>query len=77
VVATRVGGIPEIVRHGETGFLVERRDVRSLIACTDTLIGDAVLRKTLGRQGRRLVETEFSNPLHVERMQAIYDELLA
>lgn len=76
VVGTRVGGIPEIIEHGENGFLVHRDDLDSLVMYTDLLIADAPLREQLGRNGRRIVETKFSNSVHAHRIQGIYDELL-
>jgi L-malate glycosyltransferase len=76
VIATRVGGIPEVVRHGETGFLVNRGDLEALVSHTGMLIDDPELRARMGGEGRRLVEARFSNPVHVARMEAIYEELL-
>ena len=47
VVATRVGGIPDIIEHGKTGFLVEPRDPEGLRTYIKKLIGDESLRKTM------------------------------
>jgi glycosyltransferase involved in cell wall biosynthesis len=59
VVATRVGGIPELVREGETGFLVDRDDVPALAARIVELLRDDALRARLGREGRRVAEEAF------------------
>jgi glycosyltransferase involved in cell wall biosynthesis len=54
VIATRVGGIPEVVREGETGMLVEVGDVDGLAAAIQTLVNDPALRVAMGVAGRRL-----------------------
>jgi glycosyltransferase involved in cell wall biosynthesis len=59
VVATRVGGIPEVVRDGETGFLVARGDQSAMADKILLLAGDAGLRQRMGQAGRRLAEVEF------------------
>ena len=59
VVATRVGGIPEIVREGVNGFLVDAQNPEQLTARVTQLIEDPELRQRLGTGGRELVEHEF------------------
>jgi glycogen(starch) synthase len=54
VIATRVGGVPEIVRHGETGWLVPREDPAELGAAIAQLLADAPLRQRLERAGREV-----------------------
>lgn len=60
IVATRVGGIPEVVRDGENGFLVEPADVDGLRARVEALVCDPSLRRAMGEAGRRQVETAFT-----------------
>jgi glycosyltransferase involved in cell wall biosynthesis len=60
VVATRVGGIPEVVHDGVNGFLVEPGDVDALAARVEALIGDPTLRRAMGEAGRRQVEAAFT-----------------
>jgi len=76
VVGARIGGIPEMVLDGETGWLFESGDVDALEAalatvrdCPDSEIA------SLGRQGRRLVETEFSRERYTASILDIYGEL--
>jgi glycosyltransferase involved in cell wall biosynthesis len=59
VVATRVGGIPEVVLEGETGYLVERRNTQALAARLLELAAEPQLRDRLGRAGRERVATMF------------------
>lgn len=60
VVATRVGGIPELMRYGETGFLVEKGDVNGWIDKLTTLLNDPSKAKQMGKAGREFVEKNFS-----------------
>ncbi len=71
VVATRVGGIPDLVSDGQTGYLVEAGDEDALVERLRQLIGDRELRERLGAAGREKVK-EFSVERHRERLLAVY-----
>lgn len=58
VVASAISGVPELVRHEDTGLLVEQRDPDGLAAAIQRLAADPGLRRRLGRRGRRLVLAE-------------------
>ena len=60
VIATPVGGVPEIVTHGSTGLIVPAKNEQMLAAACLDLARDRGWAQTLGENGRRLVETEFS-----------------
>jgi glycosyltransferase involved in cell wall biosynthesis len=60
VLSTDISGIPELVQHGENGFLVPQQDVPALAAALGTLIGDADLRGRLGEAGAKTVRERFS-----------------
>jgi glycosyltransferase involved in cell wall biosynthesis len=60
VVATRVGGIPEVVKDGMNGFLVEPGDVEALAERVGQLIADPALRVRMGEAGRVNVEQNFT-----------------
>jgi glycosyltransferase involved in cell wall biosynthesis len=60
VIATAVGAIPEVVSHGENGFLVPPGDLDALTAAMERLLADPDLSGGLGRAGRRTVETRYS-----------------
>lgn len=72
VVATPVGGIPELVRHGKTGLIVPMGDSTALGAALDRLAGDPVLARTIADAARALVETHFS----LQRMVVDTEKLL-
>ena len=56
VLGTRVGGIPEIVQHGHTGFLVDPEDLDGLTAIAADLVKSAELRREMGARARLFVE---------------------
>jgi len=60
VIATRVGGIPEVVEDGVSGYLVEPGDVDALAARVAALIADRSLRARMGEAGRARVERHFT-----------------
>ncbi len=72
VVATHVGGIPELIRDGVTGFLVPPRDPARLAQKVLTLFADPVLRRKLGRAGRASVRQEFTLERMIGRFEAVY-----
>ncbi len=51
VIVTRIGGVPDMVREGETALLFEPGDVQALRACLRTLVGSPELRKNMGHAG--------------------------
>lgn len=77
VVATGVGGTPELVVDGETGVLVPPRDPDALAAALRELAADPDRARRLGEAGRRRVEERFSAEAMTSRVLAVYDELLA
>jgi spore coat protein SA len=78
VIATRRGGIPEVVRDGETGLLLDRYDNDDELATKIIkLLEDAPLRQRLGQQGRAWVEANFSWEKIANTLEAFYDEVLA
>jgi glycosyltransferase involved in cell wall biosynthesis len=74
MVSTRDGGIPEIIRHGENGFLVEREDVDSLVRYTQRLIDDENERRRMGERARMIVEQRFTAQ-PVRRLEEVYEAL--
>lgn len=74
VVASRVGGIPELVVDGETGLLVPARDAGALAAALDALLGDRGRARALGEAGRRRAEERFDLDRTIERVLAVYAE---
>ncbi len=76
VVSTRVGGVPEVVREGRTGLLVEPDNATELAGAVIRLLKDPKLRATMGKEGRRLVEADFSTTRMVEKLHGLYSVLV-
>jgi len=76
VVAGRVYGIPEMVRDGREGHLVDPADVGALAQALDRLITDAGLRERMGSAGRARFEEFFTLKRQVSAIEGVYRELL-
>ena len=72
VVASNAGGIPEIIRDGETGVLVERGDTAGLIAALGRLLRDDACRSRLAEAGRQAAVERFSSGRMAAEVEAVY-----
>jgi glycosyltransferase involved in cell wall biosynthesis len=77
VVASAVGGIPEMIENGRTGLLVPPRDPDALAAAIVRLLTDHPYADTLARAARDLVHERFCVELMVRAVESIYDESVA
>jgi len=77
VVASRVGGVSEMVDDGVNGLLFERGDVTQLAAKLALVSGDAVLRRSLGLAAARTASDRFSIDTYVRCTESVYETLLA
>ena len=76
VVAFDVGGIPDAVRHEETGLLAPVGDAEALAAAIRRLLEDGELRARLGQTARETAEREYPAELEARRFAELYAELL-
>ena len=76
VLATRVGGTPELIEHGVSGWLVEAGDVQALSEAIIRLAADPAQRSRLGEAARRRVAQRFSSQAMVEATLAVYRNCL-
>ncbi len=76
VIGSNSGGMPEVVKHGKTGYLSAVGDVDSMARHAVDLGRDADLRIGMGREGRRVAETEFHPDILVPQYEKIYQEAL-
>lgn len=76
VVASRIHGIPDVVRDGRTGLLVPPGDAGALASAIARLVGDRTLRDELGRAGRAFVEERYRWQDNVAQMEHLYQHLL-
>jgi glycosyltransferase involved in cell wall biosynthesis len=76
VAATRIAGVPRLITDGVNGLLVDAESVEKLAAALGRLLGDGDLRRRLGRAGRETIEARYSFATRMDRIRAIYDNLL-
>jgi glycosyltransferase involved in cell wall biosynthesis len=72
VLASRVGGIPEVLTNGMTGLLVDPGKPAQLASALSRLLRDASLRRTLGDNARQLVARDYSFSSVVDRLMTVY-----
>jgi glycosyltransferase involved in cell wall biosynthesis len=77
VVATHVGGIPELVQDGYNGYLIRPGDVEALAEKLNLLARDPKLREIMGQRNREIAERELDVGQYVERLVALYESLIA
>jgi L-malate glycosyltransferase len=75
IVATDVGGAPEMIEHGVSGLLVPPKVVEPLAAAMQRLLDDPAAAEAMGRAARRAVEERFSIEVMVKRMSVLYETL--
>lgn len=76
VVATAVGGIPEIVKDGETGFLVPKENALALAEAIIKIFSSPELAKEMGNKGKRIVEEKFTDFQMASKTLNLYKKLL-
>jgi glycosyltransferase involved in cell wall biosynthesis len=73
VVATRIGGIPEVVEDNVTGLLIERKDAKALAAKIAALLDDRALAERVTQAARAQIEAKYSLDAMGERLLALYE----
>jgi glycosyltransferase involved in cell wall biosynthesis len=76
VVGFDTGGIPDMVRPGETGWLAEVGDVRALHRSIETALSEDKIRNRLGRRCREVVENEYTLDVQAAYYRDLYEQLL-
>jgi glycosyltransferase involved in cell wall biosynthesis len=77
VVATRVGGVVDLVRDREDGWLVDSGDATGLAAGIRTILDDRAVARTLGEEGRKRARGEFSWDAIARRLVGVYEDAIA
>lgn len=76
VIATRIGGIPEVVNDGESGFLSDVGDVEKMSIDTLRLLNDENLRRSFGTRGRELAVQRYSTSKIIPQYIAFYEKIV-
>ncbi len=77
VVASRVGGIPGMVKEGETGLLVDPHNTRSIAEAVQKILSDEALARSMGQRGGQAAERRFRASMVCEKTLRAYREVLA
>ena len=77
VVATNVGGVPSLVKHGVNGLLIKSQDVQALSDAIIKLLNDSDLRQKMGREGRSSVFPRYDISQLVKRVDLLYTQMIA
>jgi len=77
VIASRVGGVPEVVTDGETGFLSEVGDVDKMAEDAARLLADATLRSEMGKRARESAVSRYRTDIVIPRYIEFYERVLA
>lgn len=77
VIGSAVGGIPECIVEGQTGYLVPERDAGALAGRIGELLDDPARRQRMGAQGRSLIERRFDARRQTADLEDLYDSVLA
>jgi glycosyltransferase involved in cell wall biosynthesis len=75
VIASRVGGLPEVIREGENGFLLPVGDVEAMADAALGLLRDEDRRRAFGVAGRRWAKSRFARADVVARYRSIYERV--
>jgi glycosyltransferase involved in cell wall biosynthesis len=75
VVGTNAGGIPEIITHGQDGFLFPPRDAEKLAAILLEVVRQPALRQAIGLAARQTVEQRFTLPIFARNVEQVYAEM--
>jgi N-acetyl-alpha-D-glucosaminyl L-malate synthase BshA len=76
VIATRVGGLPEVVEDGGCGYLFEVGDVQSMAEAAIEILSDESLGERLGRRGREIAVTRFTTEIIIPQYEALYEAVI-
>ncbi len=77
VIATRVGGLPEVVRDGETGFLVEVGDTQTMAQRAVEILSDEKKQREMGARGRAWAVERFNTEIVIPQYEKLYERLVA
>lgn len=75
VVATNTGGVPELIKHGETGMLVRPQDPDAIAAAVNFLLADPLRRMQIGESGRLAVRRLFDKKRMIREYETLYERV--
>lgn len=77
VIASNVGGIPEVVTDGENGILIDAKNIDALYQAIDYMLPNDNISKSMGNKGKELIENKFTWENNAKNMTDIYESLIS
>ena len=77
VIGTDAGGVPEMIKHGDTGLMIEPGDAAGLADAIERLATDPPLRERLAASGKAFADEHFSEPHHFDGLHTIFSSVLS
>ncbi len=77
VVATRIAGVPRVIADGESGLLIPMGDLAALTSVIGRALANVDLRRRLAAAARQTVDDRYSFAARMQKVAAVYDELIA
>ena len=75
VIATDIGSLTELVRHGKTGFLFKLKNSIELSDCINKLCSDVAIRSLFSRNAKAYYDDNFTESIHISRLAVLYEEI--
>jgi glycosyltransferase involved in cell wall biosynthesis len=76
VIATKAGGIPEVIADGKTGFIVEPANSKAIANAIAVLLGDEEMRLKMGEQGKKIADEKYNAETVAKRVLIVYENIL-
>jgi glycosyltransferase involved in cell wall biosynthesis len=76
IIATRVGGIPELVEEGENGILIHPGDREALLNAVARLLDDPILRGQMALKNVQKIKEKYDIPMYIEKLKSLYRDIL-
>ncbi len=76
VLITRNGGPPELIEHGENGFLLDPADMDAWVSCAESLLDDEAARRRIGVAARETVRTGYTRDLVTDCYESLFQEIV-
>lgn len=76
VVASDVGGIPEIIEDGKSGFLIDPQDESGFINAVNLLVTNKTKRNEMGKKGKEIIKTKFAQDVILDKIDKVYTSIL-
>lgn len=77
VIATRVGGLPEVIRDTETGYLVSLGDTKAIAECAQLILSDLSRKEAMGKRAREWAVGQFATEKIIPQYEALYERVVA